>query len=201
MVELPNTRDKLLAAAIEVIDHSGIKNVRVRNIASRAGVKEPSVYHFFGSKDGLVEAAQAQRYIRGLLELTQVFDDLVRQCDSLEAFKETIRSVTSAIFSDNRSSIRAVRADVLGSAMSRPDLKKAVVEVQRQSHELLDSTLTFAQDKGWVLPELDTMAFSIWYTGMVNGRLVYEIDPSQCSGDAWNTIAVNVTVRTLCGTD
>ena len=201
MVELPNTRDKLLAAAIEVIDHSGIKNVRVRDIASRAGVKEPSVYHFFGSKDGLVEAAQAQRYIRGLLELTQVFDDLVRQCDSLEAFKETIRSVTSAIFSDTRSSIRAVRADVLGSAMSRPDLKKAVAEVQRQSHELLDSTLTFAQGKGWVLPELDTMAFSIWYTGMVNGRLVYEIDPSQCSGDAWNTIAVNVTVRTLCGTD
>lgn len=181
-----------------MIDAGGMKTLRVRDIAAKAGVKEPSVYHFFGSKDGLVEAAQAQRYTRGLLQLTQVFDELVRKSQDKESFISTIRTVTTAIFGEDRVNVRAVRADVLGSAMSRPALKEAVARAQRTSHNLLDSTLTYAKAQGWVRPELDTMAFAVWYTGMVNGRLVYEIDPSQCSGDAWNEIAVNVTVSTLC---
>lgn len=199
MSDVANTRSRLLESAIDVIDEDGIKALRVRDISARAGVKEPSVYHYFGSRDGLIEAAQAQRYIRGLLELTQVFDNLVRQCASRQAFIETIRTVTSAIFADERQLVRAVRADVLGSAMSRPELKIAVAQAQRESHNLLDSTLTFAQSQGWVIPQLDTMAFSVWYTGMVNGRLVYEIDPSQCSSEAWDKIAVDVTISALCG--
>ncbi|MEY4996933.1 MAG: hypothetical protein RLY59_337 [Actinomycetota bacterium] len=199
MPELASTKDRLLAAAVEVIDNSGIKELRIRDIAARAGVKEPSVYHFFGSRDGLVEAAQAFRYTRGLLELTQVFDGKVRNCSNTEEFIAVIHDVTASIFSDDRYSIRAVRADVLGSAMSRPRLKSAVAAAQRQSHELLCATLNFAQERGWVLPELDTMAFAVWYTGMVNGRLVYEIDPVQCSGQAWNDLATEVTITALCG--
>lgn len=198
MVDTPGTRERLLEAAINVIDAGGMKTLRVRDIAAKAGVKEPSVYHFFGSKDGLVEAAQAQRYMRGLLQLTQVFDDLVRKSQDKHSFINTIRTVTAAVFAEDREYVRAVRADVLGSAMSRPSLKEAVAQAQRTSHNLLDSTLAYAKSQGWVRPELDTMAFAVWYTGMVNGRLVYEIDPSQCSGDAWNEIAVNVTVSTLC---
>ncbi|MEY4533350.1 MAG: hypothetical protein RI926_1119 [Actinomycetota bacterium] len=199
MPEAANTQDRLLEAAIDVIDQGGVKALRVRDISARAGVKEPSVYHYFGSRDGLIEAAQAQRYIRGLLELTQVFDKLVHQCTTRQGFIETIRTVNTAVFAENRQSVRAVRADVLGSAMSRPELKMAVAQAQRESHNLLDSTLTFAQSQGWVLPELDTMAFSVWYTGMVNGRLVLEIDPSQCSAEAWNKIAIDLTVSALCG--
>ena len=199
MPEAANTRARLLDAAVFVIDQGGVKALKVRDVSARAGVKEPSVYHYFGNRDGLVEAAQAKRYIRGLLELTEVFDRLVHQCVSRDTFIETIRTVTTAVFADDRQSVRAVRADVLGSAMSRPELKEAVAQAQRESHLLLDSTLTYAQAQGWVLPELDTMAFSVWYTGMVNGRLVYEIDPTQCSAAAWDKIAVDVTVSTLCG--
>ncbi|MDH6239286.1 TetR/AcrR family transcriptional regulator [Aurantimicrobium minutum] len=65
MPELASTKDRLLAAAVEVIDNSGIKELRIRDIAALAGVKEPSVYHFYGSRDALVEAAQAFRYTRG----------------------------------------------------------------------------------------------------------------------------------------
>lgn len=198
-METSGTKEKLLEAAIQAIDLGGVKAIRVRDIAAQAGVKEPSVYHFFGSKEGLIEAAQAQRYTRGLLELTQVFDSMVRKSADKAEFVSTIRTVTGAIFAHDREIVRAVRADVLGSAMSRPALKDAVAQAQRSSHELLHSTLTFAKSKGWVREELDTMAFAVWYTGMVNGRLVLEIDPTQCSPEAWNAIAVEVTVNTLCG--
>lgn len=197
MVEPLNTRENLLTAAIEVIDQNGLKAVRVRDIAARAGVKEPSVYHYFGSRDGLVEEAQAQRYSRGLLELIQSFDALVRSCSSAEEFQQIIRRVFSAIVTPERELVRAVRADVLGSAMSRPHLKNAVAAAQANSHRLLAGAITYAQEMGWVRPELDCMAFAIWYTGMVNGRLVYEIDPSHCEGTAWDAIAVDATLYLL----
>jgi AcrR family transcriptional regulator len=197
MVEVLGTRENLLNAAIEVIDHSGIKAVRVRDIAARAGVKEPSVYHYFGSRDGLIEEAQAQRYSRGLLELTQVFDSLVKSCTSAEEFQAAVRKVIGAVVAPDREQVRAVRADVLGSAMSRPELKAAVAAAQSQSHSVLSGSISFAQQQGWVHPELDTKAFAVWYTGMVNGRLVYEIDPLQCSSHEWDSIAIDATLHLL----
>lgn len=197
MDENQGTRENLLAAAIEVIDQNGMKAVRVRDIAARAGVKEPSVYHYFGSRDGLVEAAQAQRYTRGLIELTGVFDQLVRACNNVEEFNQVIIRVLAAVFAPEREAIRAVRADVLGSAMSRPRLKEEVAISQSASHLLLSGTISFAQEQGWVRSELDTMAFAVWYTGMVNGRLVYEIDPGQCEPDEWDRIAEEATLHLL----
>lgn len=197
MLEPLTTRENLLRATVEVIDHSGMKAVRVRDIAARAGVKEPSVYHYFGSRDGLVEAAQAQRYSRGLLELIQAFDRLIRACSSVDEFHDAIRRVVSAVVAPEREIVRSVRADVLGSAMSRPDLKQAVAEAQAQSHILLSGAVAYAQSQGWVRPELDTMAFAVWYTGMVNGRIVYEIDPQQCDSSSWDELTLDVTLYLL----
>ncbi len=197
MIEEQGTRENLLNAAVEVIDLSGVKAVRVRDIAARAGVKEPSVYHYFGSRDGLIEAAQAHRYSRGLLEITVSFNKLVRACANVNEFQEVIKRVLSAVVAPERESIRAVRADVLGSAMSRPALKSAVASAQSQSSEVLSDTISFAQQQGWVRPELDPRAFAVWYTGMVNGRLVYEIDSEQCQGTEWDSIAEDATLHLL----
>ena len=197
MHEQLTTKDKLLFATVEVIDHSGETSVRVRDIAARAGVKEPSVYHYFGSRDGLIEAAQAHRYSRGLLEVIQVFDEYVRSCEALEDFQNIIRRVIAAVVSPEREKVRAVRADVLGSAMTRPQLKRAVGQAQMTAHHLLANTISYAQEQGWVRPELNAIAFAAWYTGMVNGRVVFEIDPEQCDGAEWDAIAVETTLHLL----
>jgi len=195
----PPTRDRLLRAAIEAIDLDGIPGMRVREVADKAGVTVPSVYHFFGSKDGLVDAALAQRYSRGLLELTQKFAELSLACTSAEQLWAVVERVVLAVFQPDRIPVRSVRADVLGSAQSRPHLRDAVALAQRESHDLLSATLRELQSRGWVREDLDTDAFAVWYTGMVNGRVVLEIDPTQCDGDAWNEIARLATVSLLRG--
>jgi AcrR family transcriptional regulator len=195
----PTTRDRLLRAAVEAIDLDGIRGMRVREVAAKAGVTVPSVYHFFGSKDGLVDAALAQRYSRGLLELTQKFAELSLACTTAEQLWDVVDKVVLAVFQPDRIPVRSARADVLGSAQSRPRLRDAVSLAQRESHDLLSTTLQEMQSRGWVREDLDTDAFAVWYTGMVNGRVVLEIDPMQCDGDAWNEIARVATVSLLRG--
>ncbi|MEU3186765.1 TetR/AcrR family transcriptional regulator [Streptomyces sp. NPDC006923] len=50
------TRDRLLLAAAELMHASGGRGVSTRAICERAGVQAPTLYHHFGSKQGLLDA-------------------------------------------------------------------------------------------------------------------------------------------------
>jgi AcrR family transcriptional regulator len=50
------TRDRLLRAAAELLDESGGRDLSTRAVCERAGVTAPTLYHHFGSKQGLVDA-------------------------------------------------------------------------------------------------------------------------------------------------
>jgi AcrR family transcriptional regulator len=49
-------RDRLLLAAAELLDEAKGGDVSTRAICNRAGVQAPTLYHHFGSKQGLVDA-------------------------------------------------------------------------------------------------------------------------------------------------
>jgi AcrR family transcriptional regulator len=56
MKEEVTARDRLLLAAAELLDGSGGRDVSTRAVCDRAGVTAPTLYHHFGSKQGLVDA-------------------------------------------------------------------------------------------------------------------------------------------------
>src|SRR2546428_13217209 len=49
-------RDRLLLAAAQLLHEAGGKEVSTRAICERAGVQAPTLYHHFGSKQGLLDA-------------------------------------------------------------------------------------------------------------------------------------------------
>lgn len=57
-----DTRERLLAAAAELIAAAPGEDVPLRAICDRAGVRLPTLYHFFGSKAGLLDAVVAHGF-------------------------------------------------------------------------------------------------------------------------------------------
>ena len=55
----PRSRDRLLAAAINVIRQKGYSATRIEDICAAAGVTKGSFFHHFASKDELAHAATA----------------------------------------------------------------------------------------------------------------------------------------------
>ena len=51
-----SARDRLLLAAAQLLSESEDKQVSTRAICERAGVQAPTLYHHFGSKQGLLDA-------------------------------------------------------------------------------------------------------------------------------------------------
>ena len=50
-------RNRILDAAIAVIARRGVRRMRVQEVATTAGVSVALVYHYFGSREGLLTAA------------------------------------------------------------------------------------------------------------------------------------------------
>ncbi|MBM7365760.1 TetR/AcrR family transcriptional regulator [Gordonia hydrophobica] len=51
-----DTRERLLEAAAELIAASPGEEISLRAVCERVGVRMPTLYHFFGSKEGLLDA-------------------------------------------------------------------------------------------------------------------------------------------------
>ena len=57
----PSTRDALLDAALDQLERRGVlAGLNLREVASDVGVTPANIYHYFGSRQGLLRAALAR---------------------------------------------------------------------------------------------------------------------------------------------
>jgi hypothetical protein len=189
-----DTRAKLLNATIMAIDAGGEVSVRVSNVASAVGVREPSVYHFFKNREALVEAAQIERYRRSYSEMMVPFEAAALMADSWDDFERSVRKIFAAVYSPDRAQLRSIRKNVMGAAQSSPAIAAAVIEINHETAESLARVMTFGQEKGWVTKDLDAMALAYWGIGQINGRVMAEMNPSQVDLDAWNKVSIEAVL-------
>ncbi len=55
MLAMLNTKDKILDTAIVLFAERGVGNCTIRDIADEVGIKAPSIYYFYKSKEALLE--------------------------------------------------------------------------------------------------------------------------------------------------
>jgi AcrR family transcriptional regulator len=190
MSQAVDTRTRLIEATIEAINQGGESAVRVHSVAEIAEVREPSVYHFFKNRKELVEAAQAERYRRGYLEMFNPFRAVVEVAETKEDFVKAVRQLFAGVYRPERYEARATRVNVIGSAQKSADLAKVVNEANFQVATSMGQLLGDCQKKGWVRSDLDPLTLGIWVMGQINSRNLVEMNESQYDLDAWNKIAV-----------
>ena len=67
-----DARQAILEATEEILVEGGAEALSIRRLAERCGCTAPTIYHYFGDKQGLVDAALDQRFdelLRGLRRL------------------------------------------------------------------------------------------------------------------------------------
>jgi AcrR family transcriptional regulator len=83
-----NSRSALLRSALTLFASRGYDVVGVQEVADLAGVGKPTLYHFFGSKNGLLEALfqeYATELDRAVAEASVYDGDLPRTLDRIAA--------------------------------------------------------------------------------------------------------------------
>lgn len=60
----PALKQKILDVAIELFAARGFAETRISDIATRAGAEAPTIYHYFGNKQGLYQSASRACFVR-----------------------------------------------------------------------------------------------------------------------------------------
>ena len=197
VTEKNTTRERLLKATAAVIDKGGEGAVRIRDLTKSCNITAPSIYHFFGSREGLIDAAQAFRFSRGQLQLGDAFASAIHTCKNKTQFVELAHQFLSIMFSYERRAIRNSRLNVLGNAVNRPDLSKELAQVQDESDRIVGGALRYAQTKGWVRNDFNAEMFADLLVGMVNARRLIEMNGIHPLSDEWDVIAKRSICMTL----
>ena len=193
------THQKILDEAIRIIEANGEAGLRVHDIEVAVNVTPPSIYHFFGSREGLVSAAQAERVLRGFSQFGAVSEAILEKVSSRAELREAIRELLTLVYEPSRASARLQRIFAFGSAEGRRELAAIIGDAARAFlHENAERFKVF-KENGWTRPDLDLEAFSQWLAGQILGRIYIEIGCEPVPNPAWDAISIEAVTFVVFG--
>jgi AcrR family transcriptional regulator len=190
--DAPDKRRLILDAAVRVFARQGFHACRVSDIADEAGVAYGLVYHYFASKDEILDTLVLERW--------QVMLQLIRDVDG-----ETIPV---------RDKLRAIASFIVDSYQHDPDLMKVIiVEVTRaansfgnthiatirEAYELIGGMITKAQQQGVFKAEIDARFAAMAFYGAIEQLLTGWIFGLLPQDDDYFERAKWLVVETVCG--
>lgn len=197
--EQKTSAERILERAIEIIEQSGEAAIRTNPIAFDCGVTPPILYRAFGSRDGLVIAAQAERYRRSTAESADFLYRYIAEATSRETLRENISQTLDFIFGESRFANRRLRAEVIGSSVSRPKLRQEIQRIDREYAIEIAHAYQPAVEKGWIAKDKNLEAIAIWSQGIVNMRLMVDDsdNPEVCA--SWDAMSKAVILDAVFG--
>ena len=195
------TAQKILDEAIRVIDAGGEASLRIQQLEAAVDVSAPSIYHFFGSREGLVAEAQAERLVRSIDEFNATILTQLGTANSKQQLRRVMDALLAMVFDPSRVPVRERRLFILGSAEGRPELATRMGEVARESLRGLAEGLRPYQEKGWIIPDLDLEAFSQWLAGVILGRAYVELGAEPAPHPALDAISVRAVAHIVFGSE
>ncbi len=129
----PVRREQLIRATFQTIDEIGMADATVATIAKKAGLSSGIVAHYFGDKDGLLNAAMRQI-------LRELKDAVARyRADASDDPREQLRAIVDGNFDDSQINGTAMRVWLTfwAASMHQPELAR----LQRANDQRLFSNL------------------------------------------------------------
>ncbi|MCK9901848.1 TetR/AcrR family transcriptional regulator [Frankia sp. Cpl3] len=183
----------VLRAAAELIAERGIERASLRSIGARAGISRAMPAYHFGSKDVLISrlAERAhERTLEATAEALRQKHQRIEGLSRLEVLRATIETYLQVFTTADSPEERAVVV-LWGATFPAEAPLPTVIEVDRQTHNLLAETIRGGQQEGSIRQDIDADAAAIMITGMARGAAALSLTQS---GAADMTL-----VRTLCG--
>lgn len=187
-IESDDTRAALIEATITLLDEGGEQGLRIAEICRRSGISVGSLYHHFGSRDGLVKAARARQFRASHSTYGGSFVELATRAESAQEFVAGLREILPLLHSRERETERLRRFAYIGSAATRPDL---LDEIRAQETELVTSGAELAQtliDRGWVKSGVSARALTAFSVALELGAVVLDLDMKQSEDEWWQVV-------------
>lgn len=199
MTDVKGTRDKILHAAIAILETDGEVGLRVDRVVEVAGFTKPVLYHHFSDREALLVAAQVERYRWSLDVGMGSLIDPVHGAPSSKEFIDQLVAAIGDFTSPEGRHRRRLRVEILGSAVQRPALHAAIIDANREFVASLGDFLVRARKVGLIAPKRDPRDLAAWWLSVVVGRHVIDVDPDRFDEEEWTAIVLSIVRSLLTG--
>jgi TetR/AcrR family transcriptional regulator, fatty acid metabolism regulator protein len=185
-------RQAILDAAVRVFARRGFHACRVSDIADEAGVAYGLVYHYFGSKDSVLDTLFLERW--------NVMLEMIVEVDATEATaREKLYAIASFIVDSYRHDpdlMKVIIVDVTRAANSFGQTHLARI---REAYRGIAAIVEGAQREGAFKAEIDAEFAAMAFYGAIEQVLtgwIFEMLPAD---DEHYERAKRLVVETICG--
>jgi len=170
--------------------------IRIPEICEATGVNYGSVYHHFGSREGVIDAAYHQMFTK-LAEEDLATLQLVSV--SSQTFEEYVMAMQGLVgtfaSSDLRRARRAVRARIVAASMMRPELRELIGSTQSRLTNELRTIVEYGQQREWINRELSAHAVAVLIQVLLVGRTLDDVSTTPIDNSEWEaSMAVLLSV-------
>jgi AcrR family transcriptional regulator len=198
-ISVPSTRQLILNYAVNFLDEHSEADLRVAVICRDVKVSVSSIYHYFGSREGIVVAAGIERYARSFAVFIGGIEPAVRKIESAGEFREFMLRTFHELQGPDGAAYRLKRVNIIGATMGRPELIESISEIEGRMIARVAEILRAPQERGWIRSDLDLKALSAWLIGSTFSRIVADFGGPMVSEDAWAQIAELALVSVVFG--
>jgi TetR/AcrR family fatty acid metabolism transcriptional regulator len=188
----PDKRRLILDAAVRVFARQGFHACRVADIADEAGVAYGLVYHYFASKDEILDTLFIERW--------EVMLQLIRDVDAEPLpVREKLGAIASFIidsYSHDPDLMKVIIVEVTRAANSFGDTHIGTI---REAYELIGGIVEKAQADGHFKPEIEARFAAMAFYGVIEQLLTGWIFDLLPQGEAELQRAKWVVIETVCG--
>jgi len=185
-------RRQILDAAIRVFARRGFHACRVSDIANEAGVAYGLVYHYFSSKEQVLNELFVERWSLLLAAIEEVDSQPTPPREKLDA-------VAGFIIESYRHDPELMKVIIVEVTRAANSFGRTHLPEIRQAYDLIAKIVADAQRSGAFREDVDPNFASMWFYGAIEQLLsgwVFELIPD---AEADFERARTMVVDTICG--
>jgi AcrR family transcriptional regulator len=191
------TVQALVDATIDMLEERGEAGLRIDELLEVTGVSRGSLYHHFGGREGLIDAAMVVQFGRLVSTDLDRLDSALLAAATPEEMLENLRAVTTEVQQPERAIGRLRRAAIIGTSATRPRLAAALADEQQRLTDRFEELVTELQRRGWVRDDLDPRAIAVFVQAFTIGQMLTEIDNKPVPTDRWLEVVSTVIFDAL----
>ena len=185
-----STRQRLIDLALIELDKNGLSGFDLDDLLAKSKISKGSLYHHFGSKNGLITAAEVHLLLATYEQGNRLLRLLVENTKNADEFASHMELMVRTATNDESQESRRRRLRAIALAQNNPTLAEKIRINQIEGSNYLAETMQIAVDKGWLRPDINVRAFSYWQQGMFFGHKLLDISGDDDLKEPWNEIAI-----------
>jgi AcrR family transcriptional regulator len=160
--------------------------IRIPEICEATGVNYGSVYHHFGSREGVIDAAYHQMFTKLAEEDIAVLHMVSVSSQSHDDYIGSVQALIGTFASgDERKARRALRARIVAASMTRPELRVLIGGTQSRLTSELRRIVEYGQERNWLTPSISAHTIAVMIQVLLVGRTIDDVSATPIDNAEW----------------